>query len=75
MKTLDEKIKELVSLDSGFIYVEWYAHTNCLMYKISNAYTDFMEDKHVLCPLDDGIEKAVDLAIPIIERSFKEWLK
>jgi len=60
---IDEKIKQLRAITSNFIFVEFYLHTNCEMWKIMNEYTNYNQDKLVLCPLDEGIEKALDLAI------------
>ena len=69
---IDEKIKQLREITSNFLFIEYYSHTNCEMWKILNKYTKFREEKLVLCPLDDGIEKALDLAINgIKERKLK----
>jgi hypothetical protein len=63
MTNLDQKIKELILLNGKFVYPEYYTHTNSFMWKIENTYTPFEKDVLVLCPLSDGIERAIDLAI------------
>jgi len=79
MKTIDDKISELIELNNEFLLIEYYSHTQCEMYKIRNVYTEFKEEKIVLCPISDGIEKALDIAISEINKSkikyFKSYLK
>ena len=66
---IDSKIKKLRELTEEFLLVEYYSHTNCDMFKIKNVYTRYNEDKQVLCPLSDGIDKALDLAIEYISEN------
>jgi hypothetical protein len=67
MKTIDKKITELMRHTSNFVFMESYAHTGKEMYKVMNEYTHYAEEKIVLCAVDEGIEHAIDLAIPIME--------
>ena len=77
MKTLDEKILELIELNSdgkdGFIFAESYSHTGKIMFKISNIYTHFRQEILVLCAIDEGFEHAVDLALEEIEKKRVEF--
>lgn len=61
--TIDEKIDFLRAITSNFLFIEYYPHTNTQMWKILNEHTKFKQDKVVLCPVIDGIEKALDVAI------------
>jgi hypothetical protein len=63
MSTIDNKIDELRDVTSNFLFIEYYSHTQCDMWKIMNEYTHYKSDKLVLCQVDEGIEKALDLAI------------
>jgi len=74
MNIIDEKILKLMGLTSNFLFIEFYSHEDCDMYKILNEYTGYREDKLVLCKVSDGIEMALDLAIEyiIIKRKFYE---
>lgn len=60
---IDDKILKLRDLTSNFLFIEYYSHENCDMYKILNEYTHYNKDKLVLCKVSDGIELAVDSAI------------
>ncbi len=71
--SIDEKIKKLKSITSEFLFVEFYSHTNCEMWKILNEYTKFQEEKLVLHSLEEGFEKSLDLAIEQIERKKMEF--
>ncbi len=71
--SIDDKVKKLVGLTNEFIFVEYYSHTNKDMWKIMNEYTPFASDKLVLCEFDDGIEKALDIAIVEIEKRKHEF--
>ncbi len=64
---VDNKIAELLKLSDNCIFVEYYPHADCLMYKIINVFTSYDEDKLVLCPVTDGISKALDMAIKEIQ--------
>lgn len=72
MKTLDEKVLELVVLngegEDSFIYTEFYSHANKITFKINNTFTRYNKDIHVLCNIDEGFEHAVDLALEQIEK-------
>ena len=52
-----------MKLTTNFLFIEYYSHTNAVMFKILNEFTTYKEDKVVLCKMSDGIEKALDLAI------------
>jgi len=65
--TTDERVAELRKVTDNFIFIEYYTHTSCDMWKILNEYTNFKSDKLVLCSLSDGIDKALDLAIEAIK--------
>lgn len=68
---IDTKINQLLELSDEFLFIEYYTHTNCKMYKIKNIYTKYKEEKIVLSPVSEGIEKALNLAIEQITL-FKE---
>lgn len=69
---IDSKILQLRNLTDKFLFIEFYSHENCDMFKIINEYTDYKEDKIVLCKLSEGIEKALDLAIKYITQAKQE---
>ena len=69
MKTIDEKIIELLLISDEFIFPASYSHTGVAMWKISNVYTRYHAETFVLCPITDGIEKALDLAIEQISKA------
>lgn len=62
----DEKIKELLSISDEFIFPSYYSHEGKTMWKISNVFTDYGGQTFVLCPVSDGFNKALDLAIKTI---------
>jgi len=68
MLSIDNKIKELRELTDKFIFIEYYSHTECDMYKIYNEFTRYNSDKLVLCSVTDGFEKALDVAIEHISK-------
>jgi len=72
-KRIDKKVKVLQKLTENFLFIEFYSHTGCDMYKIMNEYTDFKENKCVLSPISEGIEKALDLAIETITECKAEY--
>lgn len=74
MNPIDKKINELFDLTNNFIFVEYYSHTNDFMYKIMNEYTDYNQDKLVLSPISEGIEKALDLAIDSISKAKEKYI-
>jgi hypothetical protein len=59
---IDQKIEKLMDLTNQFIFIEHYTHTGEAMYKILNPYTNYKEEKFVLCSVREGIEKALDIA-------------
>jgi hypothetical protein len=64
--SIDRKIERLGKITSNFLIVEYYTHTGKYMYKICNEYTKYKEEKFVLCAVEEGISKALDLAIKTI---------
>ena len=73
MENIDIKINKLLSLSDEFIFPAYYSHTSKTMWKISNPYTEYSEETLVLCGVDEGIEKALDLAIEQIEKARIEF--
>ena len=71
--TIDEKIKKLLSLTDDFVFPEHYSHTKKTMWKISNLYTKFNKETIVLCGIDEGIEKAIDMAIEAISDAKEKY--
>ena len=65
---IDIKIAQLLELTDNFLIVEFYSHTNKFMYKIYNEFTEYNSDKMVLCTVEEGIEEALNLAIPYIAK-------
>ena len=63
---IDNKIQELLQLSDEFIFPAYYTHTNKVMWKISNVYTNYAQETLVLSPVSEGIEKALDMAIAAI---------
>lgn len=75
MNSIDEKIAKLREITDNFLFIEYYSHENCYMYKILNEFTKYQQDKIVLSSIEDGIEKALDLAIehiPKMKLSFEK---
>lgn len=68
MNPIDVKIQELRSLTSNFIFIEYYSHESADCWKIDNEFTEYARDKLVLCRVDEGIEKALDIALDIISK-------
>jgi len=66
--SIDRKIEKLMDLTMQFIFIEHYTHTGEAMYKILNPYTDYREEKLVLCSVNEGIEKAIDMAYEQIKQ-------
>lgn len=73
MNNTDFKIKRLLELSDEFVFPDFYPHTNKVMWKISNPYTKYSAQTFVLCGLDEGIDKALDLAIDHIAKAKKEF--
>lgn len=72
-ESIDQKAQRLMELTMQFIFTEHYTHTGVPMYKIINPFTDLKEDKVVLCPTHEGIEKALDLAYIEIQKRKTEF--
>ncbi|MFW5795402.1 MAG: hypothetical protein ACOCV1_07975 [Bacillota bacterium] len=72
---IDEKIARLREITSEFIFIEEYSHANSACYKILNVFTYYNSDKLVLCPVSDGIETALDLAIEYIGKRKEDFFK
>jgi hypothetical protein len=70
---IDEKIIKLRGVTSNFIYIEYYSHEQSDCWKIDNEFSAYSKDKFVLCRFDEGIEKALDLAIKYLG-AFKSQL-
>jgi len=52
------------------IFIEYYSHLNTDCYKILNPWTNWKEEKIVICPVSDGYEKAKELAQKLIMNQF-----
>lgn len=50
-------------LCGNMVFLEDYSHENAVCWKILNPFTRYASDKLVLCKMDEGIEKALILAI------------
>lgn len=68
LAAVDVKIEELLKITDEFIFPAYYSHTDCIMWKIENVYTKWGGETLVLCPVSEGIEKALDLAIEHISK-------
>jgi hypothetical protein len=44
------------------IFIEYYSHEGCDCYKVLIPWSNFSQEKLVLCRVDDGIEVAKALA-------------
>lgn len=64
--TIDEKILALSEITSEFLFKAYYSHENAICWKINNEYSEYNKETFVLCKVEDGIEKALDLAIKTI---------
>lgn len=71
--SIDRKIEKLMGLTMQFIFIEHYTHTGEAMYKILNPYTDYKEEKLVLCSVNEGIEKALDMAYEQIKQKHDSY--
>lgn len=70
---IDKKIAKLREITSNFLYIEYYPHEQTECWKIDNEFTPYRRDKLVLCRLDEGFEKALDLAIEHIGKRKLEF--
>ena len=71
---MEQKILELYNLAGSIPFIEYYSHTNCDMYKILNPYTNYGEDKIVLHPVSEGLQKSIDKAIRVISERKQHFL-
>lgn len=74
-ESIDAKIARLLDLTGEFIFPAYYSHTDKLMWKIENVYTNYSNETFVLCGVDEGISTALDLAIEAIDRARKKYYK
>lgn len=72
---INKKCLELISLSDEFIFPSYYSHEDKKMWKISNAYTHYGGETLVLCGVDEGISKAIDLAIEHISKAKNNFYK
>ncbi len=75
MQSIDENISQLQKITSNFLFIEFYPHTNCDMYKILNEYTKYKEDKIVLHPVSEGFEKSLIEAIKCLTNRKEKFYK
>lgn len=47
---------------SNPIFIEYYSHLDCDCYKIKNPWTKYKQEILVLCRVDEGYEKAREIA-------------
>ena len=73
LAAVDIKISELLKISDEFIFPASYSHTGKVMWKIENVYTKWGGETIVLCPVDEGIEKALDLAIEYLSKKREEY--
>jgi hypothetical protein len=72
---IDRKIQELREITDEFPFIEYYSHTKSDCYKILNEFTDFREDKIVLCDVNQGFYKAVDIAVTALRQRKNIYFK
>jgi hypothetical protein len=66
---LEGLLAELRSLGvSSFPFVEYHSHERADCYKILNPFTQYDEEKHVLCRVDEGFIKALKNAVKIFRK-------
>lgn len=63
MNIIDAKITLLLSYGVGLPFVEWYSHENADCFKILNPYTEYREEKLVLCTVERGFTQAINIAL------------
>ena len=71
--TIDDKIKQLREITTEQPFIEFYTHSECEMWKINNEFTNYNQDKLVLCTVEEGFEKALDIAITYIDKAKTEF--
>ena len=57
------------------IFTEWSSHENAMCYKICNPWTAFAEEKLVLCPYSEGMDKAIGLAQSVLAEELADAFK
>jgi len=70
---VDIKVARLLELTDEFIFPAYYSHTGKIMWKISNVYTKYGSETYVLCGVDEGISKALDMAVDTIAKARKKF--
>lgn len=61
--SVDLKIAELNKLGFNLPFIEYYSHEQSDCFKILNPYTQYREEKFVLCRVDKGFTYALDEAL------------
>jgi Protein of unknown function (DUF550) len=54
------------------IFIEYYSHENADCYKILMPYTRWASEKRVLCPISEGLERAIQLARRSVQERIDE---
>jgi len=70
---INDKVNQLLTLTDEFIFPAYYSHTGRQMWKIKNVYTDYSDETFVLCGVDEGIDRAIDLAIEQITKAKEKF--
>ncbi len=72
---IEELTKELLEMTGDiFVYPEFFPHEDKIMWKINNPFTKLREDKLVLCAVEDGLEKALTVAVAKISKRKNQFL-
>lgn len=74
MNSIDNLIQELWEYAGVGVFLEYYSHTDKIMYKVLNPWTEYHEDKLVLSPMEEGIEKALCIALPKLAQCKENYL-
>lgn len=56
------------------IFIEYYSHIDAYCYKINIPWTKYKTHTVVLCPIEEGIKKARQLALRVLLDNLKEAL-
>lgn len=57
------------------IYIEYYSHERSNCYKVKNPWTRYASETIVLCKVSDGIDKAKELCIKVLNEKMLEAFK
>ena len=57
------------------IFVEYYSHMGCDCYKMLLPWSEYREEKVVLCKADEGVERAWELARSVIKTRLEEGFR